>query len=301
MSADMDATTDAPQEGTDLRDVLAAEPASGSRFRDAVMDHPRRLVVPVVIGLVLGLLVGLIRSPDYTAETRLAVARVDVPTQALPGFATGVESLAVTYSRLVNAEDVIQATASAVSRKPDDLRSSITGSPIPNSPLFRIEASGGSAEDAVKTANAAAESLRGYVASLNTDISDSERIFGMYKLAARDRVTAERRVRARQLLVRQDNSPDNVRALAAARASLAGAQLRETAIKELYQQSLVGIASANIVQVVNAAQSADSDRGRAVRRLALTGLLIGLAIGVLLVLFLPTQEVSTYQPKHART
>lgn len=139
------------------------------------------------------------------------------------------------------------------------------------------------------------------MASLNTDISDSERIFGMYKLAARDRVTAERRVRARQLLVRQDNSPDNVRALAAARASLAGAQLRETAIKELYQQSLVGIASANIVQVVNAAQSADSDRGRAVRRLALTGLLIGLAIGVLLVLFLPTQEVSTYQPKHART
>ena len=301
MSADMNATTDAPQEGTDLRDVLAAEPASGSRFRDAVLDHPRRLVVPVVIGLVLGLLVGLIRSPEYTAETRLAVARVDVPTQALPGFATGVESLAVTYSRLVNAEDVIQTTASAVSRKPDDLRSSITGSPIPNSPLFQIEASGGSAEDAVKTANAAAESLRGYVASLNTDISDSERIFGMYKLAARDRVTAERRVRARQLLVRQDNSPDNVRALAAARASLAGAQLRETAIKELYQQSLVGIASANIVQVVNAAQSADSDRGRAVRRLALTGLLIGLAIGVLLVLFLPTQEVSTYQPKHART
>ena len=41
------------------------------------------------------------RKPIYTAEARLAVGRIDVSTQSIPGFATASQLLADSYSRAI--------------------------------------------------------------------------------------------------------------------------------------------------------------------------------------------------------
>lgn len=284
----------------DLVTVLARQPRGGRRVLEAIKERPALFLAPVAIGLVLGLLAGLLRSPTYTAESRLAIARVSVATQALPGFAAGVQDLAVTYSRLATADDVTKEAARLLSTTPDDLEGRVTGSPIPKSPLFRIEATGASADEAIATANATGQALRTYVSDLNADNPDSERIYGAFLLAARDRVEAERAVRAAEAAASRRPNPRTLQRLVNAQSRAAGAALRADSLRDQYTQSIAGTGSASLLQVVNPASSATSDRGNSIQRLAVLGLLFGLFIGLLLVMLWPSAAEQGYVPLHAR-
>jgi hypothetical protein len=241
-----------------------------------------------------------VRSPTYTAESRLAIARVSVSTQALPGFAAGVQDLAVTYSRLATANDVIREAARLLNTTPEELDGRVTGSPIPQSPLFRIEATGASADEAIATANAAGQALGRYVANLNAENPDSERIYAAFLLAARDRVDAERAVRAAEVAADRRRNARNLQRLITAQSRAAGAALRVDSLRDQYKASIAGTGSASLLQVVNPASSATSDRGDAVQRLAVLGLLFGLLIGLMLVVLWPAPAEQGYVPLHAR-
>lgn len=289
----------APDPG-DLVSVLNAQPRAGRRVLEAIKDRPALFLAPVAIGLVLGLLAGLLRSPVYTAESRLAIARVSVATQSLPGFAAGVQDLAVTYSRLATADEVTKQAATLLLTTPEDVRGRVTGSPIPKSPLFRIEATGSSADEAIATANATGQALRGYASALNAANPDSERIYGAFLLAARDRVEAERAVRAAEAAATRRPNPRTLQRLVNAQSRAAGASLRADSLREQYTESVAGTGSASILQVVNPASSATSDRGDAIQRLAVLGLLLGLLAGLLAVLLWPSAAEQGYMPLHAR-
>jgi len=289
-----------PADPNDLVTVLGAQPRGGRRVVEAIRERPALFLAPVAIGLILGLLAGLVRSPTYTAESRLAIARVSVATQALPGFAAGVQDLAVTYSRLATADDVTREAARLLNTQPQDVRGHITGSPIPKSPLFRLEATGSSADEAIATANATGQALRTYVSELNADNPDSERIYGAFLLAARDRVEAQRAVRAAEAAAVRRPNARSLQRLVNAQSRAAGAALRADSLRDQYSASIAGTGSASILQVVNPASSARSDRGDAIQRLAVLGLLFGLLIGLMLVVLWPSAEPQGYTPLHAR-
>jgi uncharacterized protein involved in exopolysaccharide biosynthesis len=285
----------------DLVTVLASQPRSTRRVIDAIRDRPLLFAAPVVACLLLGLVAGLVRAPVHTAESRLAIARISVSTQALPGFAAGVQDLAVTYSRLATADEVTAEAAELLRVDPADLEGRVTSSPIPQSPLFRIEATGGTADEAIATANAAGEALSGYVSRLNSQNPDSERIYAEFLLASRDLVDARTRLRVAEERARRSRTPEAARRVVSARAQVAGAALRADSLRDQYRTSIAGTGSGNVIQVVNPARTATSDRADTLRRYAVTGLLLGLVAGTLLVLLWPAGGEQAYRPLHARS
>ncbi len=285
----------------DLVAVLGAQPRSTRRVVDAIRERPLLFGVPVAACLVAGLLAGLVRSPVHTAESRLAIARISVSTQALPGFAAGVQDLAATYSRLATADEVTADAAELLRVEADDLEGRVTSSPIPQSPLFRIEATGATADEAIATANATGEALSGYISRLNSENPDSERIYGQFLLASRDLVDARTTLRVAQERARRAPGPEALRRIVSAEAQVAGAALRADSLRDQYRTSIAGTGSGSLIQVVNPARSATSDRGDTLQRFAVTGLLAGLLVGTLLVLMWPAGGEQAYRPKHART
>ncbi|MFN8109899.1 MAG: Wzz/FepE/Etk N-terminal domain-containing protein [Thermoleophilia bacterium] len=284
----------------DLVRVAAQQPSARRALTDAVIDRPLLLVLPTLVGLLLGLAYGLLRTPTYTAEARLAVARIDVQTQALPAMAAAVQSLAVTYARLTTADAVIKDTADVLNVSQDTVRGRLSASPIPGSPLFRIEASAGSSADAIATANAAGSALKEYVARINGDTTTSVKFIGLYQLAVRDRADDAAAVRAALRVAAKHRNPITLQRVSNARARLAGAQLRVAANQALYQESLAGQTSTRVIQTLNPAARASSDRASALQRWVLILTALGLLVGLVLVMWL-REPVSSYQPQHART
>lgn len=271
------------------------EPPRGRRsLGEAVRQRPWLLALCMVAFTGAGLVAGIARTPVYTAEARSAVSRIDVSTQSLPGFAAGVQTLAVAYSRIIGAQQVVDDTAARLGETPDAVAPRISASPVPESPLFRVFGTGSSPEQAVATANAASQALRRYVTDVNVRNPDATRIFARFRAAS----AARERARARVAAAR---AAGDDAALTRARADLAAAELEVDTLRQLYQQSLQGTASASVIQVITPARTATSDRRPVAQRLALTGLVTGLLVGLALCMLLPGPAVpGGYVPRHAR-
>lgn len=230
--------------------------------------------------LAFSLLLGFARAPVYTAEARLNVGRLDVSTQAIPGFVSSVQALAATYSRLVDAQDVINATAKATSTTPGEISGSLTASPIADSPLFRLNATAGSADDAVIRANAAAEALADYVSSLNTENPDGERLLDQFREASTTLAAAQAALARAKRAAADNPTTANRNAVDRAQVEVDAARLQATTFSSLYQQSQQGSVSANVVTIFDPASTATSDRRSALQRFLFVGLVAGLLLGV---------------------
>lgn len=261
---------------------------------EAVRLRPWLLALCVVAFTGAGVVAGLSRTPVYTAEARSAVSRIDVTTQSLPGFAAGVQSLAVAYSRIIGAQQVIDATAATLGEDPGVVSDRLSAAPIPESPLFRVFGTGTSPEQAIATANAASRALRDYVTKVNAQNPDAARIYGRFTQA----VTAKQKAAADLAAARATGDPN---AIATATAALAGANLKVDTLRGLYAQAQQGTASANVIQVITPARTAFSDRRSTLQRLAVTGLVAGVLVGLALCMLLGGRVAGGYVPRHARS
>jgi hypothetical protein len=247
-----------------------------------VKRHKLLTVAPAIGLLVLALAAGLLRSPTYTAEARLNVGRVDVQTESIPGFVDSVQSLAASYSRFIDAEGVVNPVASEIGRTPADVSGSISASPIPESPLIRLEATGDSEAGAVKLADATANSLIAYVQVLNRTNEDADRLLTDFREASLElgKARAEQRVIERDY--EQSPTPANANALDEAQAEVAQLRLRADTLGRQYQESVQGLGSANVLSVVNPATVSSDDRMSVLQRLAFVALVGGLLAGAAL-------------------
>lgn len=262
--------------------TAAAPPQARVGVTDSMRRHWRLVSGTTVAVVVFSLLLGMSRPAVYTAEARLNVGRLDVSTQAIPGFVSSVQALAATYSRLVDAEDVVKATARATGVPPADIAGSLTASPIADSPLFRLEATAPSAQDAIERANAAAKALAAYVASLNTENPDSERILDQFRTASRALARAESQLESAKRALANNPTAETRAAVNRARVEVDAARLQTTTFSNLYQQSQQGSISANVVTIFNPASVAASDRGSALQRFLFVGVVAGLLISIAL-------------------
>lgn len=243
--------------------------------------YPLLVLVPTVLLCAAGLSLGLQRTPTYTAETRLSVGRINLNAPgALSGFALATQSLAGQYSRTADAEDVLKPVADRLRVKTDSLAARISGSPIPESPVFTVRATGPSQASSVRLSNAVSESLVVYTQNLNDRDPDAAKILTEYKDAAA--TYADRQTRAQDAAERYEDSPSRRRreALAEARASRSYWRLREQALSVRYQATQEGATSNSLVQVLNPARVATSDRSRWVQILGFVGLIGGLTLGL---------------------
>src|SRR5947209_7690170 len=121
----------------------------------------------VLIMLAAAAAAGLSYKPTYSAQARLNIGRLDVSTQAIPGYAQAIQTLAVAYARLVTSNGVVVPVADQLHISPTEARSRLDGSAIPQSPVIIVNATASNPAAAILLANAASNQLVAYLASLN--------------------------------------------------------------------------------------------------------------------------------------
>jgi len=232
------------------------------------------------------------RPPVYTAEARLAVGRVDISAPgALSSFALATQALASQYSRSIDAEGVTGRVAPRLHLTPLQVSQRISASPIPQSPIMRVFARGADAPHAVALANASSDALVAYTTALNRSNPDSPRLLQRFRSASTDVLKARSRLDAARR--RHANGPtDATRAsVLSARVDLSVAQLRAETARVAYDTSTRSQAATSLVQVLQRASAATSDRRRFMQFFGFAGLLAGLAVGVALATLLAKRRL----------
>lgn len=237
---------------------------------------PALLLIPIGVGI------GVARSPRYTAESRLIVGRLAIGNPGLSGFVTATQSLASAYSRAVTATGVVEPVARKLGMTTSEVGSRVAGSPIQQSPVLRIIATGTSTAQAIALANTTSTALIAYVSSLNRENPDGSRLLTQYGRASRAFNRADLKLQAAQGTFRRRPNAAHAAALSAATSARAAAQLEMQTAGALYQASEAGQAAASLVGTLNDATSATSDRRSVEELLGIVGALVGLAIGAAL-------------------
>jgi uncharacterized protein involved in exopolysaccharide biosynthesis len=249
---------------------------------DAVRESPLLVLIPILLLVGAGVALGLIRDANYTAEARLGVIHLDV--SAFSGATSAAESLADSYSRAIDADQVVRPVAARFDISPADARAQLSAAPIPDSPVFRVSASAGSGRRAVAVANAASTALLDYVVSLNRSDREAARLFRRLR-AAELRFNAQEAEKERlEEAFAASESPSEAERLvvAEARAAAGVAHDRVIALRGAYNDSVGSGTSTQTLEVLVRASDATSDRWTGLELLAFIGLATGLALGVAL-------------------
>lgn len=238
------------------------------------------VLASVVVFVGIGATLALIRTPTYTATTRLAVGRIDITSPgALSGYAIATESLATGYSRTVTALAVAREVSEKTGISVKDVQSHVSATPVPESPVFKVEGTAPNSAQAVTLANAASRSLIHYAAHLNQSNPDSARLYRRYKAAILDRKLAKQQLNITRNDASAHPSPTAEEEVDAARSEVEASTLRVEALAKAYTASIQSQVATQLIQVVSPATEASSDRRSTFLIYAFIGLVIGLLVG----------------------
>jgi uncharacterized protein involved in exopolysaccharide biosynthesis len=230
-----------------------------------------------------GIAVAIVRKPVYTAETRLVVGRIDVSAPgALGSFTVATQAIASQYSRSIDAEGITQRVAAKAHLTPPQVAARVSATPIPESPVIKVFAVGSSAGDAVRLANLSSNALVTFTTQLNRSNPDTSRLLGRFTASSRDVVVQEAELRR----LRRSFVAHPTRALRdqmqATEVKLQVAELQRDTLREAYDASTQSQAATSLVQVLERASGAASDRLRYLQFLGFIGFVAGLAVGLAL-------------------
>jgi uncharacterized protein involved in exopolysaccharide biosynthesis len=255
----------------------------------AAIRHP--IVVLVIMALLTGACVayGLARKPSYTSEARVSVTKVDVITQALPGYAQASESLASAYARAVQSTPVESCVARKTGISEVQAGERLNGSTIPQSPVIRVEATSSSAAESQKLANAGGACLVSFV-KRTAATNSTGALISKYKSAQLRLQRLQTKLADAKVTLQNNDTGANRRARDRAAANVAEQQLVVQALGARYQQQTLSTSTDNFVQLLAQASPATGDRNQKVALLAFSGLLVGLLLGTAFAAFLDARR-----------
>lgn len=280
------------------RPAVASPPPAPPTSRAPTWRSPLQAVLlhPVLVGVVFAVCVlasavaTFGQSVNYTAEARVVVGRVDVRSNAVPGFSDANIALAETYSRFVGTTAHEQLMADELGISVDEVTSlgTIDASPIPENPIIRVLTESTREEDAVQLAEAGTTALVKLVADTNDPTERAEALFSQYSDAAAAQAAAQGAVDSAErnlgTLVAGNADAGSVaaaqQALNDARSVLFDAQARAQSLNELYQQSLVAKSDGDLLRVLSDARSTGSDQSQKRQFGLAVGILVGAFIAV---------------------
>lgn len=244
---------------------------------EAIRWHSVTFAVPIVLITALAIVAGFLRSPDYTAEAKLAISESAGGAAGLAGFAANSQSLAAGYSQAINAPGVVRRAARRLALPEGEVRSSVTASSTVGSPVVRIQAVRSTAPTAVALANATSAALIAYVNGVNDGDGAAQKQLLQDFRAATVRVN-----RLRSKLNALEGSGATSADINKVRADRDAAELVAGAASAAYQTSQANRVSAGRLQVLSPAGQASNDRISKLELLAFIGLMIGIAVGATL-------------------
>ena len=150
------------------RRVIRARGADYVSLGRSAAAHLRLILAIAVAGFVLGLAFGVVRPPTYKAEARLIVGKSISITNvaATAGLPAAAAQFASDYARLAGTEAVSSDAATRLGHR-GTLGGSLSASPIPDSPIIRVDASASSTAAATALANAGAQAIIDQVDAIN--------------------------------------------------------------------------------------------------------------------------------------
>jgi hypothetical protein len=247
----------------------------------ALLRHPLLALFIVAVCTAAGVAAGMERTPVYRTEARMAVGNIDVESQALPGYVSAVESLAGSYSRAVDSNTVVEPVARELGMSRSEVARRVSASPVPASAVIRVSATGADEESTVRLANATADSLRAYVAGLDSGSNSSRSILREYRKASLE--AEEARETREQQREAAGGSPETSERVQEAEAEYSAASLRVRSLANQYQQTLQQRPPANFVRKLTDASVASNDRMQQIQLRGFTGFVAGLVLAAAVV------------------
>lgn len=265
-------------------DTLAPPPAHGSvGLGTALRRYPVLALLPVVILVAAGITLGLRRHPTYTASTVINVGAPDINSQATPGYVEAEQTLASAYSREVTSQFVYTPVARDLHISEAEAASRLSSSAVPSSPTFTINATGTQAQSAITLAATATKELNHYINVLDQGEDSSTQLLNRFRDAElqADRLSAV----SGRLQGQNSVSPGSVSQTRLQHAKLNSqiAQLQASALAAQYSNGST-MSRGAIIQVLNPATSASSDRRSITERYGIIGAAAGVVLGAALAL-----------------
>jgi hypothetical protein len=287
------------------------EPPSG--FVPAAIARNKLLVCTLAVVLaVTGTGLGLSRQSTYTASATLQVGQVNPNSPGFYSYVSSAAALATAFSRAVSAEPVLAAVHQKLGLAPSEAAARLSAEPLPQSPAFRVVATGPTASGAVRLANVTATALIAYEAQSNSSNPEATSLLAEYRDAA---LARERTVATLSHLegigrARGAREAASASVLAAARAERETAAAKLAAIDDAYTAAVTSQAPrSGLVSLVAGATTASNDRGSQGEILGFIGLLAGIVVGCTVALLRERRrltlrrtagaEVTTQRPEPA--
>jgi uncharacterized protein involved in exopolysaccharide biosynthesis len=252
----------------------------------AIALHKLLVVLCALAFAFLGVLGGAARKGTYTAASTLEVGKVNPNSPGFYGFVQSASDLATAFSRAIYAAPVLAAAHSQVGLSASQASGRLSAEPIPNSPAFRVIATGPTSRAAALLANVASRALIAYESQSNSYSPETHRLLTAYRAASLHLIqaTAQAKRAEIQYLARRD--PARRSQLEEAQASRAAASLKAQALASGYQLNAQSATTTELVSLLAGATTAASDRKSKIELLGFVGLLGGLVIGCTLAVLL---------------
>jgi len=239
---------------------------------EAVLAHPLLTLLPVIVLAAAAAFAGLQREPVFTSEAKLGVGALAPGGGDASGTTEANEQLAATYSRAIGSADVVRPVARKLRLPRGEVKSRLSSTPIADSPLFTVEATGSSAREAERLAGTTTGSMITFVGKLAGTRGGDRSELDRYREAQIAALEAEDAV----------EEAEGGAAEARAEAALETANLRVRALRAAFVERTRTTGGGTPVRVVNGADGASDDRIRKLRLFVVSGVLAGLVLGVAL-------------------
>ena len=249
----------------------------------ALKKYPLIALLPVVVLVAAGVTLGMRKPPTYTATTQLNVGASDINSQATPGYVQAEQTLAQAYSREVTSQYVYNPAAQSLGISPAAVAGRLSSSAVPNSPTFTINATGPSQSSAVHLAAVATQALQHKINQVDQGESGSKYLLNEFRTAQAQADTLANHSGSLQARNSSGNGNINQRRLVNAKVAAQVAQVQAQALATQYTSSNT-LSKGAIIDVLNPATSASSNRSSITERYALVGLAAGLVMGCALAL-----------------
>jgi capsular polysaccharide biosynthesis protein len=241
----------------------------------SMLQHPVLAALPVVVLVAVALAYGVTRSPQFTASARLAVSGPAATLDTAP-------TVAALYARSATAQSVIEAAAAKVGLTAREASKQLSATPIGQTPVFTITATGPSADAAIALANAASNGFVAYATQQQTATSQVGDILTRYQAASEAVTGAEAHVRAAQQAYASTPTTEHQKSLEGAQAELNAASLRADTLRAAYQSARQHQLAVAGVTILNPATEAAGDRRHKAIIITFAALVAGLLAGAAL-------------------
>jgi capsular polysaccharide biosynthesis protein len=260
--------------------------------RPTALSSLRRYWYLVIVCALLAAGVGAVyafkRPPVYTASSRLAAFSINNSNAAsVAGSLQAGTGLASTFAREVQSTRIVKAVAAALNTTPAWVGQHLSGTPIPDSPIVRIDANASTPGVAITSTNTALKSLTSYAQRLLANSSNTTTIMSTIRTDSIALSQAENQVaHLKGQAQRQESntgattpSPGLQKQTDSATAVVTQAQTRLSADQSAYASVAAEQAGGRTAITPTQATVASSDRKQVAQVAILLGLVIGGLIG----------------------